>query len=94
MSQPPTPADYREAAKHFRDVPHYAAAFELAADIIEWGLSDPPEARGLKALERRVNADLLQAIRAFVDKLAAQPSVTDEEFFDSFAGIAGETVSE
>jgi len=35
MSQPATPADYREAAKHFRDVPHYAAAFELAADVTE-----------------------------------------------------------
>jgi len=77
---------FREAAKHFRNVPHYAAAFELAADIREWAVSRPTT--HADAME-----SLTKIILAFVERLAA-PTVTDEEFFDSFAGITGETVSE
>lgn len=62
---PVSAADYRDAAKQFRDVPHYAAAFELAADLIERGLT---VSRGNDRSE--VNP-LVWAVKAFVDKLAA-----------------------
>ena len=60
-----TAEDYRDAAKQFRDVPHYAAAFELAADVIEWGLT---VARGNDRSE--VNP-LLHIVNRFVDRLAS-----------------------